>query len=183
LLLTIAKDIIKMCYNLSGMRWILLLMVTSASEELTRRLGMVLGELSQAGSVIALIGELGAGKTVFARGVADGLKVNEAVSSPSYVLMNLYRGRLELYHFDFYRLENEEELDELGLDEYFYGEGVSLVEWADKFPGVMPPTRVEIEIVKDPRDLDNSRVLYFKQMGKENGFLFEELKRVASACN
>jgi tRNA threonylcarbamoyladenosine biosynthesis protein TsaE len=160
-----------------------LLMVNSGSEEITRKLGKVFGEISPAGTVIALNGELGAGKTVFARGVAEGLKVNEVVSSPSYVLMNLYKGRLELYHFDFYRLENEEELDELGLDEYFYGEGISLVEWAGKFPGVMPPTRVEIDIVKDPGDLDNSRVLYFKQMGKENGFLFEELKKVASPGN
>jgi len=152
----------------------------STSEETTSKIGKILGRNLQPGTVVALNGELGAGKTVFARGVAEGLDVQVVVNSPSYVIMNLYRGRMELYHFDFYRLEEEEELQELGLEEYFYGDGITLIEWADKFPGVLPTTRVEIDIVKDDEDLENSRILYFKHLGKLEESLIEELKKVAS---
>jgi tRNA threonylcarbamoyladenosine biosynthesis protein TsaE len=152
----------------------------STSEETTSKIGKILGRNLQPGTVVALNGELGAGKTVFARGVAEGLDVQVVVNSPSYVIMNLYRGRMELYHFDFYRLEEEEELQELGLEEYFYGDGITLIEWADKFPGVLPTTRVEIDIVKDDEDLENSRILYFKHLGKLEESLIEELKKVSS---
>lgn len=135
-------------------------------------------------TVIALNGELGAGKTVFARGVAEGLRVINNVSSPSYVIMNLYQGRLELYHFDFYRLEDEEELEELGLEEYFYAEnGLTLIEWANKFPHFLPAARLEIDIRKDPRDLENSRILHFIQLDKTKDFLIEELKKSAASCS
>ncbi|RJX28263.1 MAG: tRNA (adenosine(37)-N6)-threonylcarbamoyltransferase complex ATPase subunit type 1 TsaE [Dethiobacter sp.] len=157
-----------------------MLVLKSTSEETTSKIGKILGRNLQPGTVVALNGELGAGKTVFARGVAEGLDVQVVVNSPSYVIMNLYRGRMELYHFDFYRLEEEEELQELGLEEYFYGDGITLIEWADKFPGVLPTTRVEIDIVKDDEDLENSRILYFKHLGKLEESLIEELKKVAS---
>lgn len=156
------------------------MVLKSTSEETTSKIGKILGRNLQPGTVVALNGELGAGKTVFTRGVAEGLDVQVVVNSPSYVIMNLYRGRMELYHFDFYRLEEEEELQELGLEEYFYGDGITLIEWADKFPGVLPTTRVEIDIVKDDEDLENSRILYFKHLGKLEESLIEELKKVAS---
>ncbi len=156
------------------------MVLKSTSEETTSKIGKILGRNLQPGTVVALNGELGAGKTVFARGVAEGLDVQVVVNSPSYVIMNLYRGRMELYHFDFYRLEEEEELQELGLEEYFYGDGITLIEWADKFPGVLPTTRVEIDIVKDDEDLENSRILYFKHLGKLEESLIEELKKVSS---
>jgi tRNA threonylcarbamoyladenosine biosynthesis protein TsaE len=95
--------------------------------------------------------------------------------------MNLYHGRKDLYHFDFYRLEEEEELQELGLEEYFYAEGVTLVEWAGKFTSVLPATRLEIEIVKDNEDLENSRILYFRPRGDLDDVLLEELKKVAAS--
>ncbi len=157
-----------------------LFVAKSTNEEITRNMGKKLGEKLKPGTVIALIGELGAGKTVFARGVAEGLGFTGIVNSPSFVLMNLYRGRMELYHFDFYRLEEEEELQELGLEEYFYAKGVAIVEWADKFPAALPLKRLEVEIVKDDRDLDNSRILYFKPRGGLDGFSCEELKKIAA---
>jgi len=158
-----------------------LLVVKSTSEKMTEKLGQTLGKNLPAGIVIALDGELGAGKTVFARGVAKGMGVEAVVNSPSFVIMNLYRGRKDLYHFDFYRLEEEEELHELGLEEYFYAEGVTLVEWAAKFPSVLPATRLEIEIVKDNEDLENSRILYFRPRGELDDVLLEELKEVAAS--
>lgn len=154
--------------------------VKSTSEEMTRKLGKALGEILTPGMVIALNGELGAGKTVFARGVAEGLGVKGTVNSPSYVLMNIYRGRTPLFHFDFYRLEEEEELLELGLEEYFYSEGVTLIEWAGKFPEVLPETRLEIEIVKDVEDLENSRIIYFVTRGNLQDCLLEELRKVVA---
>jgi len=151
---------------------------------MTKKIGRILGEIVPGCTVIALNGELGAGKTVFVRGVAEGLRVTNIVNSPSFVIMNLYKGRLELYHFDFYRLEDDEELEELGLEEYFYAEnGLTLIEWANKFPHFLPSARLEIEITKDPRDLENSRILHFKQLDKTKDFLIEELKKSAASCS
>lgn len=154
--------------------------VKSTGEEMTERLGRLLGEILLPGTVVALNGELGAGKTVFARGVASGLGVKETVSSPSFVLMNIYQGKVPLYHFDFYRLEEEEELLELGLEEYFYSQGVTLIEWAEKFPAALPETRLEIEIVKDANDLENSRIITFIARGNLPESLFEELRKVVA---
>ncbi len=161
-----------------------MLILQSNGEKMTKKIGKIVGEIVPGGTVLALNGELGAGKTVFARGVAEGLGIMNNISSPSYVIMNLYKGRLELYHFDFYRLENEEELEELGLEEYFYAEnGLALIEWANKFPHFLPSARLEIEIRKDPRDLENSRILHFKQLDKTKDFLIEELKKGAASCS
>ncbi len=149
----------------------------SCSQEQTRQVGSILGENVLPGAVIALKGDLGAGKTVLAKGVAEGLGIEKAITSPSFVLMNIYHGRLLFYHFDFYRLEEEEELMELGLEEYFYDEGVALVEWADKFPHSLPATRLDISIVKSEDNLESGRILYFIPRGKFDPIVIEELKR------
>jgi len=91
------------------------------------------------GDVLALCGELGAGKTHFVKGVAAGLGTEGEITSPTFTLIHEYiGGRLPLYHFDFYRLEDEDEALKIGLDEYLDGDGVCVVEWADKFPGLLP---------------------------------------------
>ena len=91
------------------------------------------------GDVLALCGELGAGKTHFVKGVADGLATTTEITSPTFTLIHEYiGGRLPLYHFDFYRLEDEDEALKIGLDEYLDGDGVCVIEWADKFPGLLP---------------------------------------------
>ncbi len=154
-----------------------MLKLTSTSEDRTREIGRCIGALARAGTVIALNGELGAGKTVLAKGIAQGLGVQVDVISPSYVLMNIYPGRLSLFHFDFYRLENEEELLELGLEEYFYGDGVVVVEWADKFPDILPPKRLEIEMGKSSEDPDTSRILYLQLRGSSHLFSLKELEK------
>lgn len=102
----------------------------------------------KAGDVLALTGELGAGKTRFVQGLAAGLGVPRSsyVRSPSFTLMNEYSGgRFELYHFDFYRLNEQGELEDLGLDEYFFGSGVTVIEWADRFKGALPAKTKWIE--------------------------------------
>lgn len=135
-----------------------------------------MGEIAVPGTVIALYGDLGAGKTVFAKGIGKGLEVADMVTSPSFVLMNVYYGRLALYHFDFYRLGEEEELLELGLEEFLYGEGVTLIEWAGKFPSVLPSSRVDVFIEYSREEL-NSRLLYFKPSGEFTASLVEEMRK------
>ncbi len=110
------------------------------SEEETRLLGRLLGERVAAGMVLLLNGPLGAGKTCFAQGVAYGLGVppQTAVTSPSYALMHVHRGRVDFYHFDLYRLSRLDDLEDLGYDEYAEGEGVTLVEWADRVSVPLP---------------------------------------------
>ena len=113
--------------------------VTRSSDE-TLRLGHNLGSLLHKGDFIALVGDLGSGKTQFAKGIAAGLKVDgsSAITSPTYTLLNTYNGRLPLYHFDLYRLSGDADIAELGFAEYFYGDGISLVEWADRLQEEMP---------------------------------------------
>ena len=115
-------------------------MTISHSPEQTRALGRRLGELAFPGLVVLLAGELGAGKTCFAKGVADGLAVagETPVTSPSYTLLNIHAGRFPLYHFDLYRLATVSDLEELGYDEHAEREGVTLVEWAERLATPLP---------------------------------------------
>lgn len=121
--------------------------VISHSPEETRSLGRRLGRLLGPGTVLALHGELGAGKTCFVRGIAHGLGVEEShVVSPTFVLVREYRGRLPLYHIDLYRLAPGREVESLGLEEYLEGEGVSAVEWAEKGEGIYPASAVRVTL-------------------------------------
>lgn len=112
--------------------------VTTSSPSETRELGRLLGKTIEAPTAILLSGELGAGKTCFTQGLGTGLGIpaGEAVTSPSYTLMNHYCGRLDLFHFDLYRLSDPDELVDIDFDEYINGNGVTVVEWADRFPGL-----------------------------------------------
>jgi len=112
----------------------------SRSPEATSQLGVMIGQLAQPGAVVLLQGELGAGKTHLAQGIARGLGVpnDEPVASPSYTLLNIYQARLQLAHFDLYRLGEVDELDELGFQDYLADEGVVMIEWIDRFPHLRP---------------------------------------------
>jgi tRNA threonylcarbamoyladenosine biosynthesis protein TsaE len=114
----------------------------------TEALGRRLGGLLFPGAVVALVGPLGAGKTFLTRAVALGLGVPDgrAVTSPTFVLIQEYQGRLPVYHFDAYRLHGEGEFADLGVQEYFEGEGVCLVEWADRVPGCLPAEHLRVEL-------------------------------------
>ena len=122
---------------------------TNSAEE-TYALGKELGEQAAAGAVFTLNGDLGVGKTVFAQGFADGLGITEAVNSPTFTILQVYEeGRLPLYHFDVYRIEDPEEMYEVGFDDYLYGQGVCLIEWAEQVAELLPRERTDITIEKD----------------------------------
>ncbi len=118
----------------------------SESPEETQQLGMQLGKLGQPGDVFLLVGGLGAGKTCLTQGIAWGLGIEGYAASPSFVLINQYRGRLPLYHIDLYRLDSIEEITELGLDDYLYGKGVCAVEWAEKAWAAFPSENLTVEM-------------------------------------
>jgi tRNA threonylcarbamoyladenosine biosynthesis protein TsaE len=120
--------------------------VATESPLATRRLAARLGRVARPGDVVALVGDLGAGKTTFVIGLAAGLGVphETRVQSPTFTLVNEYQGRLPLYHIDLYRIAEPGELDELGLHEYLGGAGLSAVEWFDRFPEVAPPNYLEV---------------------------------------
>ena len=120
----------------------------SHSTDETLALGRALGRAAEPGLVVALVGPLGAGKTHFVRGVAEGLETPDArlVSSPTFVLLQEYAGRLPIYHFDTYRLATADQFAALGAEEYFEADGVSLVEWADRILEQLPADRLEVRI-------------------------------------
>lgn len=119
----------------------------SENEEATETLGRTLAGLLVPGTVVALIGSLGAGKTRFVQAIATSLDVpRRMISSPTFVLINEYSGRLPIYHFDSYRLQDPREFLDLGIEEYFEGQGICLIEWADRVREYLPETRVEVHI-------------------------------------
>ena len=120
--------------------------LTSHSPEQTQRLGVSIGEVALPGDILLLSGDLGVGKTCLTQGIAWGLGIKEYAVSPSFVLVRELYGRLPLYHIDLYRLDHIEEIEDLGLDEYLYGGGVCVVEWAEKGLAMLPAEHLLIEI-------------------------------------
>ena len=118
--------------------------ILSSSPEQTQAIGRVLGAKARPGDVVLLVGELGAGKTCLTQGILWGLGVDEFARSPTFVMINEYDGRLPLYHIDLYRVDADAEIADLGLDEYLFGDGVCVVEWADRSPDPFPEEHVEI---------------------------------------
>ena len=132
-------------------RWLLKEMsIETNSAEETFALGKALGEKASPGQIYTLDGDLGTGKTVFTQGVAAGLGITEAISSPTFTIIQEYdTGRLPLYHFDVYRIGDIEEMEEIGYDDYFFGEGICLIEWADLIREILPEHVIRITIEKD----------------------------------
>ena len=127
------------------------MLTDSYSQQDTFELGKQMGEKAVPGQIYALNGDLGTGKTVFAQGFAAGLGIPEYVNSPTFTILQIYEGgRLHLYHFDVYRIGDISEMDEIGCEEFFYGEGVCLVEWAELISDLLPPGSIQVNIRKDP---------------------------------
>ena len=122
----------------------------SFSAKDTLQLGSRLGKFCKAGDVILLHGDLGVGKTVFSKGIGEGLGIEEPISSPTFTILQVYEeGRIPLYHFDVYRIGDIEEMEEIGYEDYFYGQGLTMIEWADLIPELLPEKYWEIKIEKD----------------------------------
>lgn len=122
------------------------------SPEETHALGMQLGKQAKPGQIYCLDGDLGAGKTVFTQGFAEGLGIDGPVSSPTFTIVQQYEeGRIPLYHFDVYRIGDISEMDEIGYEDCFYGEGICLIEWSRLISEILPEQVIRIRIEKDPR--------------------------------
>ena len=122
----------------------------SQSEKETFEIGVSLGKACQPGDIFLLEGDLGVGKTVFSKGFGKGLGIEEPISSPTFTIMQLYEGgRLPLYHFDVYRIGDVGEMDEIGYEDYFFGQGVCLIEWASRIQEILPEACTRIQIDKD----------------------------------
>ena len=136
------------------------MIIETNSEQETYAYGASLAQQAVQGQVFALIGDLGVGKTVLTKGLAAGLGITEPVSSPTFTILQEYEeGRLPFYHFDVYRIADPEEMDEIGYEDYFYGDGVCLVEWANLIRELMPENTVWITIEKDlERGFDYRRI-------------------------
>ena len=126
------------------------MIIETNGERETHASGFRLGETAKRGQVFALIGDLGVGKTIFTKGLAAGLGITEPVSSPTLTIVQIYEGgRLPFYHFDVYRISDVEEMEEIGYEDYIYGDGVSLIEWADLIADILPEHYTRITIEKD----------------------------------
>ena len=126
------------------------MVIETFSPEETFRIGEKIGQKACPGDVYTLIGDLGVGKTLFTQGVAKGLEIEEAISSPTFTIVQVYEeGRLPFYHFDVYRIGDVDEMDEVGYEDYVYGDGVSMIEWADLIEEILPEKYTRVTIEKD----------------------------------
>lgn len=131
----------------------------------TFEIGKRIGEAAELGQVYTLIGDLGVGKTVFTQGVAAGLEIREPVNSPTFTIVQVYEeGRLPFYHFDVYRIGDVEEMEEIGYQDYFYGDGICLIEWANLIEEILPEKYVQIIIEKDLEKGFDYRKIEMKEM-------------------
>jgi tRNA threonylcarbamoyladenosine biosynthesis protein TsaE len=144
--------------------------IETNSQQETREAGFKMGRDAVPGQIICLTGDLGVGKTVFTQGFAEGLGISEPICSPTFTIIQEYTdGRLPLYHFDVYRLGSVEEMDEIGYEEYFYGDGVCLVEWGNLFPELFSDDTIFVTIEKDlEKGLDYRKICIINGDRNEN---------------
>lgn len=136
--------------------------------------GARLSKHLKAGTILCLFGDLGTGKTTLVKGIAKGTGVNPVkVNSPTFVLMNMYEGKVPVYHFDFYRLDEVKEISNIGYDEFLYGQGIAVIEWAERLGDLMPPERLEIRLSHQG---ETERRLELVPVGKRYEDLLKKLK-------
>ncbi len=123
----------------------------------TEKFAEELAEKSKKGEIYCLIGDLGAGKTVFSKGFAKGLGITADITSPTFAILNIYNSEITLYHFDVYRINHISEMEDTGYEEFFYGEGICLIEWADLVENIIPKNSTWINIQKDYTKADDYR--------------------------
>lgn len=127
--------------------------IEALSEKDTEEIGKKLGKLVRPGDVLCLVGDLGTGKTTFTKALAKGLEIEDDVTSPTFTIVQEYEGRIPLYHFDVYRIEDVSEMEDLPYEEYFYGDGVCVIEWAEMIQEILPKDymKIQIQYLKDQR--------------------------------
>ncbi|MGE5626933.1 MAG: tRNA (adenosine(37)-N6)-threonylcarbamoyltransferase complex ATPase subunit type 1 TsaE [Solirubrobacterales bacterium] len=143
------------------------------SVEKTMELGIKIGKLVKPGDILCLDGELGSGKTHLAKGIALGLNINEHITSPTFTIVNEYKGRVKLYHFDVYRIDDPDEIEAIGFDEYIFSDAVSIIEWSDLIQDLIPKERVNIIIKKVPGKDENFRSVSINYVGSRYDYLKE----------
>ncbi|MBN2031234.1 tRNA (adenosine(37)-N6)-threonylcarbamoyltransferase complex ATPase subunit type 1 TsaE [bacterium] len=154
--------------------------VVSNRDAETFNWGKRLADFLKSGDVIALYGELGSGKTVFAQGVCAGLEVHDDVTSPTFTLIQEYRGRMPVFHFDFYRLTSEREVEDLDVFEYWTSEGISLVEWADRGESLLPEKRISVIL---DRFRENEKISIEKRLISIGGCVRKKLMACYRDCS
>lgn len=152
--------------------------IVSSGPQVTQLLGEELGKLLAPGDVVSLVGELGAGKTVFVHGIARGLGVSSPVSSPSFILIQEYEGKYPVFHCDFFRLQSYQELEEIGWDEYRKRGGVILIEWGNRIPEALPEEYLEVVIAYCDSSESTRRIQFRPQGGRYEA----KIKELKDAC-
>ena len=152
------------------------LIFTTHSPKETQELGFRIGKLLKEGNIVALIGDLGTGKTCLTQGIARGVGIdaNQVVNSPSYILINEYTGPCPIYHIDLYRIRYSVELEDLGLEEYIYGRGICIIEWADRLLESLPESYLKILLSHE--EAENTRTIKIISVGLEYTKLVKELR-------
>lgn len=145
--------------------------VTTVDE--TYKIGESIGSLVNSGDIICLIGDLGTGKTHLTKGIAKGLNIKDNITSPTFTIVNEYTGRLKLYHFDVYRVNDPDEIAAIGFDEYIFSDGVSIIEWANYIEELIPPNKLTITIEKLPKLGDNYRKINIEYSDKRYDYIKE----------
>ncbi|EOD00405.1 tRNA (adenosine(37)-N6)-threonylcarbamoyltransferase complex ATPase subunit type 1 TsaE [Caldisalinibacter kiritimatiensis] len=156
----------------------MLTIVTNSAEE-TKEIGYRLGRILQGGDIVCLTGDLGAGKTTLTQALAKGLDVDDYVTSPTFTLINEYNGRYPVYHMDVYRLEDVDEMYDLGYEEYFYSDGVTIVEWANLIEEILPEERLNIQLKRGKEGNEREINIYGK--GERYEEIIRNLKSVSSS--
>lgn len=149
--------------------------ITTNNTEETKVLGYKLGKLLIGGDVVCLVGDLGAGKTTLTQSIAKGLDVSEYVTSPTFTLINEYEGRYPVYHFDVYRINDIDEMYDIGYEEYIYSEGVTLIEWANIIKDILPDDRLNIEITRGNKN--DKREIVIEGKGSRGKEIVKELNK------
>jgi len=143
------------------------------SVEKTTKIGIQLGKLVMPGDIICLTGNLGTGKTHMTKGIAKGLSIDEHITSPTFTIVNEYMGRLKLYHFDVYRVNDPDEIYAIGFDEYIFSDGVSVIEWSNYIEELIPDEHISVSLEKLPELGENFRRINIEAKGKRYDYIKE----------
>lgn len=147
-------------------------LITNSVEQ-TINLGRIIGKSANAGDIICLTGELGTGKTHITKGIAEGLDIHEYITSPTFTIVNEYNGRLKLNHFDVYRVNDPDEIEAIGFDEYIFSDAISVIEWADYIEELIPQEHISIHIEKQPELGMDIRKITINYQGKRYDYIKE----------